>query len=125
MLLLCAVRSMVWYRFHGPGHFVIHGFQIGAGIILGLLGLLNIGSKHGEFASIGDDDHRDLLGSVNPMYQITLLGVPLVVVMAVYLITYLGSTAAMIYLHRRKGGVYGDDDDDGEEEGAGVRLHHA
>lgn len=115
------MRSMLWYRFHGPGHFIIHGFQIAAGVVLGLLGLLNIGSKHGNFAVIGEGE-QDLMKSVNPMYRLTLVGAPLVVVMAVYLITYLGSTCAMAYLNWRKGGVYGDEDEETEE--VTERLHH-
>lgn len=112
---------MLWYRFHGPGHFIIHGCQIVAGIILGLLGLLNIGSKYGNFVNIGEENNN-FLGSVNPMYRLALIGVPLVVVMGVYLITYLGSTCAMAYLHWRKGGVYGDEDK--ETEDMTGRLHH-
>lgn len=114
---------MLWYRFRGPGHFIIHGFQIAAGVLLGLLGLLNIGSKHGDFAVIGDEEQQNIMASVNPMYQLTLVGVPLVVVMVVYLVTYLGSTCAMSYIHWRKGGVYASDEE-GDEEDMTEGLHH-
>lgn len=130
VLLLCAIRSMLWYRFLGPGHFIIHGCQIAAGIILGLLGLLNIGNKHGQFAVLEDDpEHHSQ--NVNPMYQLTMVGAPLIVIMGVYLITYLGSTCAMTWIQWRKGGIYQDEDEDKEkDDGQGstgteeAGLHH-
>ena len=120
VLILCAIRSMLWYRFQGQGHYIIHGFQISAGVFLGLLGLLNIGGKHGEYATIEEEESvSQLFKTINPMYRLVILGAPLVVVMGVYLVTFLGSTLVMTWVHWRKGGIYQDDDDDEEE----VRAH--
>jgi hypothetical protein len=99
---------MLWYRFEGPAHVIIHASQICAGIILSLLGLLNIGPQTADFLQV---EQSDFLATVNPMHQLSLSSLPLVVVMLVYLCTFLGSTLALVYVHRRRGDIYETDDE--------------
>lgn len=44
-LILATIRSLLWYRFNGPVHWLIHGPQLVGGLALALLGLLDLGSK--------------------------------------------------------------------------------
>jgi hypothetical protein len=65
VLILTAIRSMLWYHTRSIAHYVTYGTQLGAGVILMLLGLLDIGSK-----SIAYANTEDQLAGTNPMYQL-------------------------------------------------------
>lgn len=98
VLILSACRSMLWYRFIGPAHWVYHGSQIIAGICLGLLGLLDIGNKHLDITTIAEQgDQR-----VAPLYEVIFHEIPLVIIAMVYLAVYVGSGAAVWYVQRRR-----------------------
>jgi hypothetical protein len=99
---------MLWYRFEGPGHIIIHSFQIGAGLILGMLGMLNIGPAWANFT---ESEGPGWIKTANPMYQVALTSLPLVIVMLTYLVTYLGSTCALAFAHWKRGDIYGRDEE--------------
>lgn len=53
VLILCAIRSIVRYRFEGFAHYIIHGLWVVTGFALALLGLVDMGAP-------------DLMSSNNP-----------------------------------------------------------
>ncbi|WOO79101.1 uncharacterized protein LOC62_02G002637 [Vanrija pseudolonga] len=104
-LILCALRSMMRYHFRGQAHYVIHGAQIGVGIALGLLGLLNIGS--GEFFIETHDTH--LIGAnpnSKPIYQVVAMGWAIAIVAIAYTAVTIGTQLYLVVLHRVDGGVF-------------------
>jgi hypothetical protein len=75
-----------------------------------MLGMLNIGKGHASFAL---SSQPGWLKTVNPMFRLAVSDLPLVIVMVIYFVTYLGSTCALLWAHKRRGDVYIRD---GEEE---------
>ena len=99
VLVLCAIRSMLWYRFKGPAHWIIHGPQLLGGVALGFLGFLDMGNKNVELV-IEKPAYLDLQ-HVNPLYRVVTHDVPLAVVAGVYLVSYLGSVIALHIFARK------------------------
>ncbi|WWD22293.1 hypothetical protein CI109_106784 [Kwoniella shandongensis] len=98
-LILASIRSMIWYRYHGPAHWIVHGFQLSLGLILALLGLLDIG---GRDVKIFADDREGELENVNPMYWLVQTKTPLLIVACVYGLAYLGSIFVLNQVERYK-----------------------
>ena len=100
VLILCTIRSMLWYRFHGSAHWIIHISQLVGGVSLALLGLLDLGPK--DIVLVTQHPAHIDLEHVNPLYRVVGDDIPLTVVAAVYLATYLGSAAILRFQQRRK-----------------------
>lgn len=121
VLLLTTIRSMIWNRYRGIGHWIVHGLGLAGGVSLCLLGLLALGHKSVP-VNFGLSNETIDTDSVAPLYTLVFYDVPLVVVMGVYLLVNVGSAVLMAFFHwRRKQGVYFEDE---EEEGE-AHLHHA
>ncbi|KLT41477.1 hypothetical protein CC85DRAFT_286387, partial [Cutaneotrichosporon oleaginosum] len=94
-LVLCALRSMTRYHFKGATHWVVHGLQLGFGVALGLLGLLNIGSGEvGVEWTEEMDVHR-------PIYEVVLANMGLAVVFLSYTAVVLGSSLWIECIERK------------------------
>jgi hypothetical protein len=119
VLLLITFRSMIWNHYRGVGHWLIHGFQLFAAVVLCFLSILAKGSKHfnAQFEIDGTDAGGPSMSShgddtpLAPLYEIVISDLPLVIVLGVYLLAYVGSGAVMWIIHwRRKRGVYYEDE---------------
>ncbi|WWC85579.1 uncharacterized protein L201_000443 [Kwoniella dendrophila CBS 6074] len=84
-LIFCSIRSILWYKYKGISHSIIHGIWILLGFTLSCLGLLDIGSKNFDIFA---DTVKDELKGVNPMYWLVHARIPLVIVMVFYVIAY-------------------------------------
>lgn len=106
--MLITTRSLVWNHYRGPGHWIIHGFQLAAGVTLCLLGMLSIGSKHIDVQVLLETTAQNTHSApIAPLYDVIILGLPLIIVLAVYLFAYVGSGSLMWLLHkRRKHGIF-------------------
>lgn len=100
VLIMAAMRSFLWYRLAGIDHYLIHGGMIVFGVILGLLGLLDIGNTS---VSIDPDTEDVLSSNVAPMYSVVVGSeTPLVVVLIVYCFAYFGAVVAGAWFRRRE-----------------------
>ena len=108
MLILAAVRSMIWYRFEGYAHYIIHTLQIVAGICLGLLGLLDIGRLQADL------DGPDLLQGTAPILRLMGHQAPLIIVAVTYWSVYYITQAALLVLDRLRGDVFEDENEEAE-----------
>ena len=59
---------MLWYRLDGDAHWFVHGTQITLGLILCLLGLLDIGKTSIVWAN--GTPSEEFLAGTNPMYRL-------------------------------------------------------
>ena len=91
---------MIWYKFEGLAHWVIHAPMIVAGVFLALLGLLDIGDRTITISQSGN-----LIGN-SAIYNLLWTNLPLLIVALVYLFVYFGALIAMHFIHKRKGGIY-------------------
>lgn len=81
VLILIAVRSWAWSKPRSRAQYAIYITQMIMGLGIGLLGLLDIGSR--QLALDGDDDGRD--GHlINPLYVLLEKRLPLFVVLGAY-----------------------------------------
>lgn len=103
-LMLIALRNALWYRYDGIAHHIIHGGHVIMGVCLSALGFLDIGPKVIHF--LDDDGNANADISLNPMYNLLGVGLPLMVVFLVFLILYAGSIAVLWMLHRWQGHVW-------------------
>ncbi len=87
-LILCAIRSMLWHRFRGFSHYIIHGMLIMSGVALSLLGCLDIGDQKVIVDSQGN------IASQSPLFALLNAGVPLIPVFLTYLFTMLLSSVS-------------------------------
>ena len=87
---------MIWYRFEGLTHWIVHLPMILAGLGLCLLGLLDIGTGSFEVSSNASFD------GVSPIFTLLRHSLPLAIVLIVYVLTYFGSLIALTCLSRRK-----------------------
>ena len=99
-LIFAGIRSSIWYRFSGTGHYIMHGGMIVAGVALALLGLLDIGQKRIRI-DINSANTFEAMNEVAPMYLLVDLALPLVIVLFVYALVYFGATAAIAWRRRR------------------------
>lgn len=86
---------MIWNRYRGVAHWVIHGAQLVASLVLLLLGLLSRGSKQIHVEGFLDGVEDLSLDTLVPIYDLVALGLPLVIVLVVYFVAYAGSGAVM------------------------------
>lgn len=110
---------MLWYHYHGPAHWVIHGTRLALGLALSFLGFLAWGNKNILAITTDDGDHNDedaTFLQVNPMYRITTAGWPIAIVAIVYIIALLLPLAILAVWHKKNGG--------GVWEPAGAEHHH-
>ena len=91
---------MVWYRFVGVAHWIIHAPMLFSGVALALLGLLDLGDAG---AHVGLDGVH--LGNA-AIVKLTYQSLPLVIIMLVYVYTYWASFMIMGCVDKKKGGVY-------------------
>lgn len=80
---------MTCYRFRGPAHWIVHGLQLGFGIALSLLGLLDIGS---DAVLVTQHDNDIILN--RPMYTVVVQDMGLAVVFIAYTVVVLGSSVS-------------------------------
>jgi hypothetical protein len=92
-----ALRSMAWNTKPTSATHIAHAIQIVAGVGLGLMGLLDIGSKRATLDGSDGLNHH-----LNPLYVSLQAKLPLVVVLAVYSAVSLGS-AILARFKSRKG----------------------
>lgn len=95
VLILIAIRSILWYRPIGLSHYLAHALQITAGLGLSLLGLLDIGSKH-----IGGDDTTGNFGKTNDLYRLVSRRAPLAIILGVYAGVYYGGLLGVSLMGR-------------------------
>jgi hypothetical protein len=86
VLILINLRQMAWNQTSSTGY-IIHAFQIITGLGLGLLGLLDIGSERVTLDGSDGLDHH-----LNPLYVLLQARVPLVMVLAVYGVVFVGGS---------------------------------
>ncbi|WVF66243.1 hypothetical protein IAT40_000983 [Kwoniella sp. CBS 6097] len=102
-LMFSALRSIAWTRHSMPSSDWIRTMiYLICGSVLALLGLLDVGSK--DFDAFADTVEDELRG-VNPMYWLVHTRTPLVIVLAMYLLTYFGEliiSTAVRHMRRRR-----------------------
>nr|XP_019048481.1 hypothetical protein I302_02253 [Kwoniella bestiolae CBS 10118]OCF27411.1 hypothetical protein I302_02253 [Kwoniella bestiolae CBS 10118] len=103
-LIFCAVRAILWHRYHGISHSIVYGSWIVLGFILSCLGLLDIGSKDFDVFA---ETVKDELRGINPMYLLVHARIPLVVVMGFYVVAYLSSLIILRVMERRSHHISG------------------
>ncbi|ORY31942.1 hypothetical protein BCR39DRAFT_524717 [Naematelia encephala] len=103
VLVLSAIRSMVWYRYPAPSHWIIHVPQLALGLVLAMLGLLDIGKQNIDVRAA---DASGYFHNTNPMYHIVDAEMPIAIVFLVYWVVWIGSAMVLNWRHRRKGDVY-------------------
>ncbi|ORX33247.1 hypothetical protein BD324DRAFT_640417 [Kockovaella imperatae] len=129
IVLICAtIRSTLWYRFEGIGHWIVHSLQFGTGVILCLMTLLDIGP---ETINVTADD---ILAGTAPIYQLLGTQTPLIIIAAAFFIQTFVTLFILDIVNRLKGGVFDqrtrtqrEEDAEGEGEGegeGGEREHH-
>lgn len=89
------MRHMAWNKTSSTGY-IIHAIQMISGLGLGLLGLLDIGSKR-----VTLDGSDGLIHHLNPLYVLLQARIPLVMVLAVYGVVYVGGSVTGLVLGRR------------------------
>lgn len=89
---------MAWNSRPTKVTYATYSLQIAAGIGLGLMGLLDIGSKR-----VTLDGSDGLNHHLNPLYVLLQAKLPLVVVLAVYGAVFIGVTVMSRVLGRRGG----------------------
>jgi hypothetical protein len=104
---------MLWTHYTGVAHYVIHGTQYVAGLVLALLGLLDIGGKH------FDINAEDNLKGTNPFYHLVAEKWPLGIIAMIYFFVYFAPMAWLTWWHRRKGGIWDDEEVGGHKDEAG------
>ncbi|WRT65361.1 uncharacterized protein IL334_002304 [Kwoniella shivajii] len=117
-LILASLRSMLWYRYNGIAHYIVHLSWLLLGLILSLLGLLDIGNQNFEIKDGGLDQE---FKNTNPMYHLVDARVPLVMVLVIYLIANYGTIFLLGIVHRIKGNVWSEEEEE-EEETASNRV---
>jgi hypothetical protein len=101
---------MLWTPYRGLAHWVIHGTQYVGGVILALLGLLDIG---GKTLNLFQEDN---LAGTNPFYHLISQSWPLGIVAIVYVLIYAVPVIVLAVLHKKRGGVLLEWNDCGEME---------
>ncbi|WOO80216.1 uncharacterized protein LOC62_03G003729 [Vanrija pseudolonga] len=107
VLIFCAIRSMLRYRFAGIAEVLLHWALFVVGIAVALLGLLDLGSKSVTLLADGDT-----LKPVyhNALYRLVDVHCALVVIFVVYSILTLMTPVIMYFVARYKRKEEDDDD---------------
>ena len=121
VLILCALRSMTWYRFTGTSHYLLHVPQVLFGVALCLLGLLDLGPKKFDIQTIIQKGHFSRHHDVNPLYRLLLDKAPLVIVACVYFVVWLVTAGGLWWKDRVKQRRRDTDDDGADDAGEGGR----
>lgn len=87
---------MAWNTTSRTGY-IIHAIQMISGLGLGLLGLLDIGSKR-----VTLDGSDGLNHHLNPLYVLLQARLPLVMVLGVYGTVFVGGTVTARVMRKRK-----------------------
>jgi hypothetical protein len=95
VLILIGLRQLAWDDNHRTNH-AVHALQIISGLGLGLLGFLDIGSKR-----VTLDGSDGLNHHLNPLYVLLQARMPLVMVLLVYGLVFIGGTLIGRYVGRR------------------------
>ena len=105
VLILAGIRSMIWYRFSGVSHWIVHLPMLGSGATLCLLGLLDLGQYEIGVSYTVEQGSMVTKGDA-PITALLFDELPLVIVMLVYIWTYFATLILIGCVHRKKGGVY-------------------
>jgi hypothetical protein len=95
---------MLWRPYHGLAHQIIHGTQYLGGLILALLGLLDIGDKTLHLPK------EDSVEGTNPFYHLVASSWALGIVGISYTLIYFVPIIALWMLHNRRGDVLLDEE---------------
>jgi hypothetical protein len=95
VLILIGLRQLAWDDNRRTNH-AVHALQIISGLGLGLLGFLDIVSKR-----VTLDGSDGLNHHLNPLYVLLLARMPLVMVLLVYGLVFIGGTLIGRYVGRR------------------------
>ena len=90
------LRQMAWNQTTGTGY-IVHAVQIIAGLGLGFLGFLDIGSKR-----VTLDGSDGLNHHLNPLYVLLQARLPLVMVLGIYGVVFIGGAVTGRILRRRR-----------------------
>ncbi|KAL1410532.1 hypothetical protein Q8F55_004545 [Vanrija albida] len=101
-LILCAARSLTRYHLQGISHRIVHWTQMATGVVLALLGLLDIGDK----SLLNSDQKKD--SQINLMYRLVDAEGAIAIVACVYTAVNIGTFTVLTLIHRRRGGVFTD-----------------
>lgn len=85
MLILCALRSLTRYHLQGVSHRIVHWSQLITGVVLALLGLLDLGG--GSY--VDKDGKRS--DKINAMYRLVDSDGAIAVVACVYTAVNIGT----------------------------------
>ena len=91
---------MIWYRFEGYAHYIIHAGMLLAGSGLALLGLLDIGSHHADL------EGPSLLQGTAPILRLVGAQAPLIVVALTYWLVYYSAQIMLHVLDKLRGDVF-------------------
>lgn len=108
VLILCAARLMLWMPYKGLAHWVIHGTQYIGGLVLALLGLLDIGGKVVDLSKVNN------LEGANPFYHLVGASWALGILAIVYVIIYAVPIAILEVLQKKRGDVMLEEEEDDE-----------
>jgi hypothetical protein len=100
---------MLWTPYKGLAHWVIHGTQYVGGLILALLGLLDIGGKVVDLSKVNN------LEGTNPFYHLVAASWALGILAIVYVIIYAVPIAILEVLHKRRGDVLLEEETEDED----------
>jgi hypothetical protein len=106
---------MLWRPYHGLAHRIVHGTQYVGGLILALLGLLDIGGKTLHLPK------EDSLEGTNPFYHLVASSWALGVVGISYSLIYFVPLIALWVLHNRRGDVLLDEESHAQSRAKGVQ----
>jgi hypothetical protein len=96
VLILIGLRQMAWNTRTTRVDYAIHAIQIIAGLGLGSFGFLDIGSKR-----VTLDGSDGLNHHLNPLYMLLQAKMPLVMVLGVYGLVYIGGVVVGKCMRRR------------------------
>lgn len=99
---------MLWMPYKGLAHWVIHGTQYIGGLVLALLGLLDIGGKVVDLLKVNN------LEGANPFYHLVGASWALGILAIVYVIIYAVPIAILEVLQKKRGDVMLEEEEDDE-----------
>lgn len=89
---------MTWFHWNRTAQWLTHSLQLGGGVVLALLGMLDIGPK--EFAYV-DSTLDPVNPNLNPLYSSAFAwSGPLVIIAVVYFVVYVGAAVPLWLMHR-------------------------
>ena len=102
VLLLCALRSWIWYRLSGTDNLIVHGGMTFFGVALGLLGLLNIGPTRLKLG-LGLNGEPTTIPTA-PLYLLMYRQTALLIILGAYAVVHFGILGTMVMMKRKRAG---------------------